>query len=66
MCLAGMLMLTLAGCASLPIVTADDPGDARLREAAAAHALALADGDLAAARGTGRTLIALLAARFGW
>lgn len=59
-------MLTLAGCATSPIVTAAEPGEVRLREAAAAHALTLADGDLAAARGTGRTLIALLAARFGW
>lgn len=59
-------MLMLSGCASLPNVTAAEPGEDRLREAAAAHALSLADGDLAAARGTGRTLIALLAARFGW
>lgn len=58
-----LLMLTIAaGCNPTPSSTAVD----RLRPAAATHAAALSGTDMAAARRTGRTLLAQLAAYADW
>ena len=60
--LVPLMALTVSGCVSSATSTATD----RLKPLAAAHAGALAGDDMAAARTTGRALLASLAALGDW
>lgn len=60
-----LLMICLTACGT-PLPPSDGTAADRLREPTAAHADALASGDIEAARRTGYDLIAALIAYFGW